>query len=68
MNDDEGFEVGNAGVSWETPDAVLFAVDGYGAKWIPKSQIHDNSEVWKRGQAPGTLVVKTWFAEKEGWI
>jgi hypothetical protein len=36
--------------------------------WIPKSQIHDDSEVWKEGQARGTLVVKLWFAEQRGWV
>ena len=33
---------------------------------IPKSVIHDESEVWKDGQT-GDLVVKMWFAEKKGW-
>lgn len=67
MTETEGFEVGTAGVSWETPDAVLFAIDGVGAVWVPKSAVHDNSEVWKRGQEPGALVVKPWFAKKKGW-
>ena len=34
--------------------------------WVPKSVIHDDSEVWKEDDS-GKLVVKTWFAEKEGW-
>jgi hypothetical protein len=33
--------------------------------WIPKSVIHDDSEVYKEG-AEGKLVVARWFAEKEG--
>ena len=33
---------------------------------IPKSVIHDDSEVWKFGDK-GRLIVKTWWAEKEGW-
>jgi hypothetical protein len=35
--------------------------------WIPKSQIHDDSEVWKNGQ-DGTLVITEWFAEERGLI
>lgn len=33
---------------------------------VPKSVIHDDSEVWKKGQE-GKLVVQLWFAVKEGW-
>lgn len=33
--------------------------------WIPKSVVHDNSEVWKMGDE-GKLVVKKWWAEKNG--
>ena len=36
-------------------------------KWIPKSQIHDDSEVWKPHQE-GELIVSTWLAEQEGWL
>lgn len=35
--------------------------------WFPKSVIHDDSEVWEEGQQ-GTLIVKRWFAEKEGLV
>ena len=35
--------------------------------WIPKSLIHDDSEVWKLGQS-GELVVPEWFALQEGLI
>lgn len=34
-------------------------------KWIPKSQIHDDSEVYKPGTS-GKLVITGWFAEREG--
>lgn len=36
--------------------------------WVPKKMITDDSEIWKGGDSPGTLVVKEWFAEKKGWI
>jgi hypothetical protein len=53
----------------ETPKAILVSNDDITGehKWIPKSVIHDNSEIWKTGQQ-GDLVVKQWFAEKQGWI
>lgn len=31
--------------------------------WIPKSQIHDNSEIWKVGQE-GDLVISSWLADR----
>ena len=34
--------------------------------WVPKSIVHDDSEVWKLGDE-GKLVVKTWWAERENW-
>ncbi len=36
-------------------------------RWIPLSQIHDDSEVFDaKNNATGDLVVTRWFAEKEG--
>lgn len=35
--------------------------------WIPYSQIHDDSPVYRNGDK-GDLIVKTWWAEKEGWL
>lgn len=34
-------------------------------KWIPKSQVHDDSEVYRAGHK-GKLIITGWFAEKEG--
>ena len=34
-------------------------------KWIPKSQIHDDSEVYAPGHS-GKLVITGWFADREG--
>ncbi len=33
--------------------------------WVPRSQITDDSEVFEVGDA-GELVIKAWFAEREG--
>ena len=55
--------------SWEgireTGLAVLVLSDTGEEKWIPKSVIDDNSEVYGHG-TDGVLIVAEWWAEKEG--
>ena len=55
----------------ETDRAILVELcsDGSREVWVPKSVIDDDSEVFDStpsGRGPGTLVVRSWFAEKEG--
>lgn len=50
----------------ESDKALLVRVEDEGL-WIPKSQIHDDSEVWKEGQEVD-FFVSEWFAEQKGWI
>lgn len=54
----------------ETDKAILVKDGDDGpngfSEWIPKSQIHDDSDLWKEGQ-DGDLVVKSWLAEQKGW-
>jgi len=50
----------------ETPLAILVLIAGE-EHWIPKSQVDDDSEVWKEGDE-GTLVITEWFATKEGLV
>lgn len=45
---------------------VLDDQDGY-ETWVPKSQIHDDSEVFGGEVRKGQLVVMRWFAESRGW-
>jgi hypothetical protein len=40
---------------------------GDGPFWIPKSALHEDSEVWSEKNGDGELIVKAWFARKEGW-
>ena len=48
----------------DTEKAALCTIDGEDY-WIPKSQISDDSEVYKRG-TEGLLIVSEWIAtEKE---
>lgn len=64
---DRGERLGDCQVIRETEKAILVVLEDDGEReiWIPKTQIHDDSEVWKEGQT-GELIVKAWFAEKEG--
>lgn len=52
----------------QTDRALLIECPEFdGARWIPRSQIDDDSEVYKEGDE-GALVISGWFAEKEGLI
>lgn len=35
--------------------------------WIPQSQVHDDSEVWRTGDR-GQLVLTRWIAEQKGLV
>ncbi len=50
-----------------TSKALLVTDDDCDPFWIPQSVIHENSEVWKLGNQ-GELIIKQWFAEKQGWV
>ena len=50
----------------ESDLAICVRIDGE-QHWIPQSQIHDDSEVWKSGQT-GTLVITRWLAEQKGLV
>jgi hypothetical protein len=49
----------------ETAKALLVQIPDLddGALWIPKSQVHADSEVYEDGHT-GTLVITGWFAKK----
>jgi hypothetical protein len=53
-------------VQADTDKAILAEIDGTDV-WIPKSQIKDESEVWKKGQS-GKLVVTEWIATQKGLV
>ena len=49
-----------------TAKALLVTI-GTKEVWIPKSVIHDDSEVYRESDTtPGKLVLKGWWARKEG--
>lgn len=65
MRDVSVHEVEDVTVEQETAKALLVKFDDGKTQWIPKSVIDDDSEVYKMGTS-GKLIVKEWFAEKEG--
>lgn len=65
MSSQDGVSLGEHAVIKAT-DAALLVQDEEGEEmWVPKSVIHDDSEVFKADQQ-GDLIVKVWWAEKEG--
>ena len=68
----EGFEYPNEVEVIRESDSgkALLIKDDEGEEfWIPKSQIHEDSEVFKVAGANsyGRLIVTKWLAELEGW-
>lgn len=49
----------------ETPKALLVRFDDGEERWIPQSQVDDDSEVYKDGDE-GTIIISEWWASKEG--
>ena len=46
--------------------ALQIKLDTGETTWIPRSVIHDDSELYDDDNNEGEVVVKTWWAEKEG--
>jgi hypothetical protein len=73
------FTIGQAKVVASTPKAIMVAFEDFAddidpvqipdtdAFWIPVSVVHDDSECWDSG-TEGTLIVKSWWAEKQGLL
>lgn len=53
----------------ETWRALLISAPDFDDEpfWVPKACIHDNSDVYE-ADTEGSLIVETWFAEKQGWV
>lgn len=51
-------------VKRETDMALLCVIEGE-EHWVPKSCVHDDSEVFAEGDV-GELAVKSWWADKAG--
>jgi len=52
----------------ESDKAILVEASDFDEpQWIPKSQVTDESEVYKPG-TDGVLIITDWWAEKQGWL
>jgi len=50
----------------DTPLALCCFIEGKNV-WIPKSQIHTDSEVYRKNQS-GKLIISRWIAEQKGLV
>jgi hypothetical protein len=50
----------------QTTRAILVEIDEHEI-WIPQSQVHEDSEVYHKGDQ-GTLVISEWIATQKGLI
>lgn len=62
----EKVQIQNVTVARETESALLVNIEGEEI-WIPKSQIDDDSEVYKKDTS-GTLVITEWIAKQKGLV
>lgn len=65
MSDPKAISLGYAECIAETEKAIKVQREDGSEFWIPKSVVHDNSEVYADGH-DGDLVVAEWFAQKQG--
>ena len=67
----ESFTIDDCLILHETERAILVESDNIenedGQLWVPKSQVHDDSEIWTKGEN-GRLTVNMWFAEQNGLV
>jgi len=63
---EETVELEDVSVEAETDLALLCNIDDK-KHWIPKSVVHEDSEVSSEGDT-GTIVLQRWFAGKEGLV
>jgi len=52
----------------ETPQAILVKLKTGEQGWVPKAEIHDDSEVFDKDNGAGTLLVSEWIAVDRGWV
>lgn len=60
----EAHAMGQGKCKRDTEKALLITIDDKDV-WVPKSCVHDDSEVYEVGHE-GEVVVKRWWAEKNG--
>jgi hypothetical protein len=63
----EPHTLGDGKIARETDKAFLIKI-GEREIWVPKSCVHDDSEVFSAENNEGTVIVKHWWSEKEGHV
>lgn len=65
MRNDEGVVFEDALIKHVTDKGgALIRFDDGEEVWIPTSQIHDDSDIWKKGES-GKLVLTAWICEQK---
>jgi hypothetical protein len=69
VSDCDGVSLGDCEVLAVTDRAILVLTPDFGEEWIPKSQIHDDSELYDGAAVGwfGQMVVSEWLAGERGW-
>lgn len=65
LGETESFEVSE--VKRETDNAVLVTVEDED-HWIPKGQIHPDSECHSVESGPGIMIISRWLAKRKGLV
>lgn len=65
--DDKHVRVPDCSVVRETDAALLIESPNlpHGNEWIPKSQLHEDSEIYEYG-TDGDLIITRWLADQKG--
>lgn len=61
-----GIGLGQGRATAETARALRVSLQEGGVHWLPKSIVHDDSEVYELGHA-GKVVVEEWWADANGF-
>lgn len=62
--DDKHVTFGGVFVTAQTAKAILVDFGEEGEKWIPLSQVHEDSEVFEKGDT-GDLIISRWIAQQK---
>lgn len=66
MKDGDAVYRVEASCTHESAKALRILIASEVAEWVPKSQIHPDSQVQTLGDE-GELVVSLWIAQQKGW-